>query len=870
MTERPLLVLPLPTLAGKASGPRGGKGPRALSPQRQHERLGPRIQELEAALEAKRLAIQVSTTDLQPEEVLVLETAGNLEEFYKAVQKIEGLDFLGEFDEDSIPPNDDFFVANDDGTRSQKAFKGRVYLVFTSQAAYRQLLHLWNTWQEGNDLPRGTRKWRDVFSHLRDIRFWSASDRLDETGVLEDWTGRLTWDVGLIPCEIELFFRRSPAERLAAANRVRSAVEAAGGLVHHEAVIEDIRYHVFSVRLPVQAVQQLLDGERDLQLIQLETIQFLRASGQMIARCSAHEPTGLRDGLQTCLPPVTADPLVALLDGLPLEQHRALAGRLRVDDPEVLSAEYPADCRRHGTAMASLIIWGDLHRPGEALPHPLYVRPILSPFQQPLSSDGNLEEKVADNALTVDLIHRAVVRIFEGEGGEEAAAPSVQVINLSIGIRDRPFMHSLSPLARLLDWLAWKYQVLFIVSAGNVMEEIPLDAPWSQYSNQPLEEIQQAALKAIASDTRNRRLLSPAETINGLTVAATHHDEGTYITHTNPNWIDPAPSRFPSIYNCHGPGYRRALKPDLLAPGGRAVLRKPVVHSKQSLAIVDHSNAPGQCVAAPGALSGELNATIKTIGTSNATALMSRAAALLVPILDDLRTAEADGTTWPSDVPDAVWIIALLVHSARWGDAGRHYRQVFEVAGNGNQLRSQLGRFIGSGLVSPEPIRECKATRVTALSGGSLNSSAGALHRFPLPPSLSGKQGWRSLAVTLAWFSPIHTLNERWRRAHLWFKSPDSKLKVGSKGQLERSGADWQAVQRGTLQHEIFEGEEVSAFVDGDAIIVHVSCREDAGPLLETIPYALAITLEVDPVIGEIYTEVRDRIQVRERLAANS
>jgi len=104
-------------------------------------------------------------------------------------------------------------------------------------------------------------------------------------------------------------------------------------------------------------------------------------------------------------------------------------------------------------------------------------------------------------------------------------------------------------------------------------------------------------------------------------------------------------------------------------------------------------------------------------------------------------------------------------------------------------------------------------------------------HRFPLPPSLSGKQGWRSLAITLGWFSPIHTLSERWRRADLWFKSADSKLKVGSKGQLERSGADWHDVQRGTLQHEVFEGEDVSAFVDGDAIIVHVSCCEDAGPL---------------------------------------
>jgi hypothetical protein len=77
-------------------------------------------------------------------------------------------------------------------------------------------------------------------------------------------------------------------------------------------------------------------------------------------------------------------------------------------------------------------------------------------------------------------------------------------------------------------------------------------------------------------------------------------------------------------------------------------------------------------------------------------------------------------------------------------------------------------------------------------------------------------------------------------------------------------------VQRGTLQDEIFEGEDVSAFVDGDAMIVHVGCREDAEPLTENVPYALAITLEVDPVIGEIYTEARDRIQIRERVAAKS
>ena len=863
MAERPLLLLSQPAEAGKAKkGGRGG-GPAPRTAQEQLQRLGPRIDQLSDALENKRFRLQSTASGLQPEEVLVLETAGAVDEFYKAVQKIEGLGFLAEFDEEDIPADDNFFVLK---KGERQPYRGRVYLMFTNQKAFQQLVRLW---KNKDLLPRGYAKWRDVFLLLRDLRFWSAQDRLEETGVLDDWRDRMTWERENLPCEIELFFYPSLADRAAASGKVRTAVEATGGFVQHESVISDIRYHALSVSLPVQAVERLLAGERDLQLIQLENIQFLRASGQMIARCPATKAEASPVFFNTeTRPPSSAEPLVALIDGLPLEQHQVLAGRLRVDDPDDVGAEYPAEFRRHGTAMASLIIWGDLHRPGEALAKPLYVRPILRPFHQPVSDDEIPKERVADNTLIVDLIHRAVVRIFEGEGNQPPAASSVKVINLSIGIDDRPFLQSLSPLARLLDWLAWKYQVLFIVSAGNVTEAISLDQPWGDIASQPLDDIQRTALQAIAADTRNRRLLSPAETINGLTVAASHHDEGELVEW--PYWLDPAPAGFPSPYNRHGPGYRRALKPDLLAPGGRAVLRKPVLESEQSLKIVDHPNAPGQCVAAPGARSGDLNATTKMLGTSNATALMSRAGALLIPILDELRASASDGASLPQDVPDALWIKALLVHRARWGSAGGHYQHLFETPENKKQLRNQLGRFLGCGLVDSDPLRECTSTRVTALSGGSLRAEAGALHRFPLPPTLSGKQGWRSLAVTLAWFSPIHTLSERWRRAQLWFKSPDSKLKIGNKEQLERTGADWQAVQRGTLQHEVFEGEKVSAFVDGDAIIVHVSCREDAGSLTDSIPYALAITLEVDPSIGEIYAEISDRIQIRERVAASN
>jgi hypothetical protein len=128
--------------------------------------------------------MQTTAAGLVPEDVLVLETAGTLDDFLNAASKIEGLEFLAEYDADDIPPDDDFFVEKK-GAHEQ--YRGRVYLMFANQQAFRQLLKLWSTWQRGEDFQRGLTKWRDVFALLRDIRPWSVRDRLEETGVLEDW-----------------------------------------------------------------------------------------------------------------------------------------------------------------------------------------------------------------------------------------------------------------------------------------------------------------------------------------------------------------------------------------------------------------------------------------------------------------------------------------------------------------------------------------------------------------------------------------------------------------------------------------------------------------------------------------------------------
>lgn len=85
------------------------------------------------------------------------------------------------------------------------------------------------------------------------------------------------------------------------------------------------------------------------------------------------------------------------------------------------------------------------------------------------------------------------------------------------------------------------------------------------------------------------------------------------------------------------------------------------------------------------------------------------------------------------------------------------------------------------------------------LGFGVLADGEGAEFSLPLPPSLSGRSVRRRLIVTLAWFSPINSRHQSYRMAQLWFSATGDIATT-------RAGADWRAVQRGTVQHEVFEG----------------------------------------------------------------
>jgi hypothetical protein len=206
---------------------------------------------------------------------------------------------------------------------------------------------------------------------------------------------------------------------------------------------------------------------------------------------------------------------------------------------------------------------------------------------------------------------------------------------------------------------------------------------------------------------------------------------------------------------------------------------------------------------------------------------------------------------------DVVLLKALLVHGADWTDAGALYDSILRNAQNGRTFTDYVGRFLGYGRANIAKVMSCTNQRVTVLGVGKLEDGEGDEYLLPLPPSLSAVTVKRRLTATLAWLSPVNCLRHDYRIAHLWF-SPKNDLTPN------RICADHDAVQRGTLQHEVLESDKAVDFQDGDGIVIKVNCRADAGDIPEAIRYGLAVTLEVAEGINiPIYQEVRDRLRVR-------
>jgi hypothetical protein len=822
---------------------------------RQGERLSPQFSQLQVAFSSRRVELQQTITGIDPERVLVIETIGDIENFANAVKRIPGLEWMGELDVDEITPDQDFY----DTKKPTKKMSGRLYLVMTNQQALTQMLSLWNHYKANPAMvfDRGLTKFRYLFECLKDIRFWDVEDRFRDTGVLEAWKKDIESDGDrIIRFETELWYRDTEEKRNVNQRAVSDLIQNFNGNILKTCIIPEIGYHSLLAELPANAIQEII-AHPNTKLTECDGIMFFRPIGQMsVGKGSIHgEKSEISSEEIERLPIPSGEPLIAIFDGLPLAQHQLLLNRLIIDDPDDWSSAYLASDCEHGTGMASLIIHGDLNNGINPLSRRLYVRPIFKPDpSHPVREEYIPEEE----ELAIDLIHRAVRRVVEGDGGGPAVAPTVKIINLSIGDPNRQFYQIMSPLARLLDWLSIRYNVLFVVSAGNQMESIDTGLARDEFNRLSPVERENVVVQALFNDSHKRKILSPAESINALTVGSAHHDTAPLIPQNHR--INPYEVGIPSPYSSFGSGYRRSVKPDLLYPGGRQFYEAS--RGNQDTIILEGSisiEPPGIKVAAPGRLAGDLNKTIFCCGTSNSAALISRSASICYDNLNEIFESQAPGIDHQSYIVPL--LKAMVVHGCSWGETEYRIESILDLHDK-KQLKNKIVRWCGYGISEIDKVLNCTENRATLLGHGQLNDDEAHIFSLPFPPSLSGRREWRKLTITLAWISPISAGTQKYRRASLWFD-------VGSEPfGSSRADVELNTARRGTIQHEVFEGDQIMPFSDGEALEIKVNCRKDAGNFNSPIKYGLVVSLEVAegvdiPVYNEIRTRIAPPIQIR-------
>lgn len=843
MSDRPLILFPSPERADREHKPPVFTSIVSPSFGKQFTRLQPSFTLLKTAFEQKALKIQQSPTGINPEFALVFEIIGNVDSFYTAVKNTDGLEWIFDSETEPFDPDDDFYqVNNKSGEKLEDSLNGKLYCVMSNQQAMSQLLSLWQRYQNGETdvFKRGFAGLCKIFTQIKYLRKWDARDRIEETHILEYWRESLEFGGDSpVPFEIELFFRSDVAKRNNSAETIHREIKLLKGHVIQECIIGEIFYHGMLVELPRTSIESLVNRYEEIELSQVDDIMFFRPVCQSMFISEMNSEI-YNSTEETSLP--TGDAVVAVFDGMPLQNHRLLRGRVIIDDPDDYATGYESKYRIHGTSMVSLAIYGDIKRNDIPISSPVYVRPVLRPKQ---NGFDKITEAVPDDSMFIDVLHRAVKRMMEGDGQRSAAAPNTRVINLSIGDPVRQLAVTISPTARLLDFLAYKYKILFIISAGNHPEIVNfMDKTFDELKSLDITQRSNIFGSTIKDNQRNLKILAPSESLNGLTIGALYDD----FTDTNEtdHFIWAVDRGLPSPISAIGKGYRSTITPDLFYYGGRKFIRRRL---DGKINWVESLREPGCLSAAPYG-TGDIDGCAFSFGTSDAAAQITHEAVKCHDVLNQVFFEET-GINVPIDYT-AILLKAMLTHGASWDPIAN------KIASSMETSPKQLSKWLGNGIPNISRVIECTKERITLIGLGSLKKDEGNVFRLPLPVDFSSRIMRRKLTVTLAYLSPVVPNKQTYRGAQLWFNIDD-----GGKGLVpERQNTEWQAVRKGSLQHEIFIGEKPIVW-DDDDLIIKVNCREEAIKLKKNeIPYCIFVTFEVAEGFDvDLYTDVSTRIR---------
>lgn len=812
--------------------------PKPFSIDHQRAAFGPKFDRLASVQERDQngLEIRSDPSALAPERLLVFEVRGSILPFVNTLKNVAGFVELIDVEE----------LESDEHDK-----KPTVYLLVPDAQALRNIASLRNQWVQGGDLGFRFAPWRDVFATLRDIRPWGPEDRVhaeDRNAIAEDIAD--LGDGDLTRIEIELVFRSSEARATELERELSNQVDAVGGRIVSRSRIPEIGYHAVLAELLIAEARRVV-ARSQASIAGLDLVMHIRPQSVATTIDAADAEETAPGEMVT----VDRPPILALLDGVPVAQHPLLAGTLSLDDRFALEPLTLVSDRIHGTAMASLIVYGDRNFAPRRLTRRVHVVPVLG------SGDAFPSDR-----LIVDLIYQAVLTMREGD---EPSAPDVVVVNLSLGNARKPFHGRMSAFARLLDRLSYRYGILFIVSAGNHagLFPIPKYTTLRQYEGAPDDHRAEATLLALKQLIPQRRLLSPAESINSVTVGAANVDAVSVADRKmkTATSIDPFPSLTTSNpSSALGPGFANSVKPDVLMHGGKEHLRFVNSGSAISVKPGGPARAHGLKVAAP-PKNGVECMEHYTDGTSAAAALTSRTCHL---IHDALEETYGEQFVLLSHSQRATLLKALLVHTAAWpAVTAERIKRVLGPVSNRQNVRQKdnIRRFLGYGLADQDAALACTDDRATFWATGTLPREQAVTIKVPVPVCMNGQAKPHALMATLAWFTPVLPGRQIYRAVRLALIDEEKFASLRVKP--AKAQPDNNQSNRGTVISRRWEGAKAPVVGEDHFVTLTVQRQPEQGPVIdEPIPFAVAVTLAM-PGELRIYEQVRARVEVAPRVA---
>lgn len=732
-----------------------------------------------------------------------------------------------------------------------------LYLTMPSEEGLHKLLAMWNRFK-ANRLPTPSEKpiW-NLFGYLNDLRAWSAQDRVDP-GVTKYIEARLRSDPDRpVTVELDFWYRSEKQRRDKAIATLRSLLTEVKGSLLDLVEIPEIKYQGALVSIPASVAQRL--SQKDGRLATFDEVMTIRPQSEFSVK-SNQTATPLSVTLPTDRP--SRQCITAILDGYPITAHQALNGRVQVHEVEVTSEQVPVNMREHGTAMASLITHGDLHSAQiNALSRPVVMVPVLTN-----SVAGR--ETTPNDKLAIGVIYRAVNRLLQNPANDQNLS-DITIINHSLCDTNSPFVRRPSPWAALLDHYSHHHRLLFIVSAGNITSPFPVETytDLAAFKAAPAAQREAAIILAIERSKGTRGILSPAESVNNLTVGAIHAES---IANPPQYVTDPYPVLgMTNLASATGFGVNRSIKPDLVEQGGRfgaQAINHPDGHVE-----VYPAAAPdlGHGVAAPSA-TGALNNVIRTAGTSNAAALVTRTCNQIADAVED--TFKVEGINWLTLRTRVPILKALISHGCSWGDIGTFLEENYPPSDSKqwSKRRDTITKFLGYGRPQFDRVVNGAENRVTLLAEDQISHEEMHPYQIPLPKALFNTNDLRSITITLAWTTPIVTTTADYRGVLLQITKGKGTKEfwdgTARSGVFQPNG---RTSERGTLIHLRLEGRKVIAEALRDGMFIGVQARS-THPSQEKAPapYALAITLEMAQsqktnLYVDVATEIQNRANVR-------